>query len=137
MSATNCSQASTKPQARARVTNGSELLPDVDGRSAWARRARDLIELHVADLGGSDAISEAERSIVRRAAVLATELERMEKDFALAGSASPASLDLYQRTANSLRRLLESVGLQRRAKDVTPSLHDYLKDKRSIAGEAA
>ena len=128
MSATNCSQVRIKPQARARVTNGSELLPDVDGRSTWARRARDLIELHIADLGGSDAISEAERSIVRRAAVLATELERMEKDFALAGSASPAALDLYQRTANSLRRLLESLGLKRRPRDVT-DLHSYLKER--------
>ena len=38
------------------------------------------------------------------------------------GEASAADIDLYQRTANSLRRLLESVGLQRRARDVTPSL---------------
>jgi hypothetical protein len=35
-----------------------------------------------ADLGGDQNISEAERAIIRRAAVIITELERMEKDFA-------------------------------------------------------
>ena len=55
---------STKPTARSAVTNGSVLLQGVDGRSIWARRARDLIEAHVADLGGYDLCSEAERSII-------------------------------------------------------------------------
>jgi hypothetical protein len=38
------------PQARSRVTNGKQLFADatVDGRSTWARRLRDLIDLHVA-----------------------------------------------------------------------------------------
>jgi hypothetical protein len=90
------------------------------------RRLRDLIEVHVADLGGNDSVSAAERSIVRRAATLTVELERMEGAFALAGEAAPDALDLYQRTAGNLRRLLESVGLQRRARDVTPSLSQYL-----------
>ena len=62
--------------------------------------------------------SEAERSIVRRAAVLTTELERMEQRFAQSGEASVQDLDLYQRTSGSLRRLLESVGLERRTKPV-------------------
>jgi hypothetical protein len=50
--------------------NGNALLPDVDGRSVWTRRCRDLIASHTADCGGSLAISEAERSIIRRASVL-------------------------------------------------------------------
>jgi hypothetical protein len=123
-----------KPQARSRISNGSAVLPGVDGRSTWVRRLRDLIGLHLSDLGGDDAVSEAERSIVRRAATLTVELERLEQTFALAGEAAPEQIDLYQRTANSLRRLLESVGLERRAKDVTPSLQDYLQ---RIADEEA
>jgi hypothetical protein len=87
---------------------------------------RDLIGLHLSDLGGDDAVSEAERSIVRRSATLTVELERMESAFALAGEAKPEQIELYQRTANSLRRLLEAVGLQRRARDVTPTLSEYL-----------
>lgn len=92
----------------------------------WARRLRDVLNALVTDLGGECAVSEAERSICRRAATLTTEMERLETKFALAGEADPADLDLYQRTAGTLRRLLESVGLKRRPKDVTPTLAEYV-----------
>ncbi len=108
----------TKPEARSAVSNGSRLLPGVDGRSTWVRRCRDLIELHTSDLGGPDAVSVAEACLVRRAAVLTTELEQLESRFALAGQATASDLDLYQRCAGNLRRLLEAVGLQRRARPV-------------------
>jgi hypothetical protein len=108
-------------------------LSGVDGRSVWARRLRDLIDIHIEDLGGSDAVTAAERSIVRRASTLTVELERMEARFALAGEASAEELDLYSRTAGNLRRLLESVGLQRRAKDVTPDLRDYVSARSTEA----
>src|SRR5262249_47302794 len=100
--------------------------PGIDGRSAWIRRCKDLISEHVADLGGLDNTSVAERSLVRRAAVITTELEMLEAKFAAAGNAEPNDLDLYQRTAGNLRRLLEAIGLQRRSRDVTPTLSDYL-----------
>jgi hypothetical protein len=106
------------PQVRAqksRLTNRA-LLPGIDGRSAWVRRCKDVIAAHLADLPDATA---AERSIVRRAAVLTTELERLEAKFAEAGEALPDDLDLYQRTAGGLRRLLEAVGLERRLRDVT------------------
>ena len=114
---------------RSRVTNGSALLPGVDGRSAWVRRAKDLIAEHVADLGGVDNTSAAERSIIRRASTLTVELERLEAKFALAGEATPFDLDLYQRTAGNLRRLLEAVGLRRRPRNITPTLAEYLDAK--------
>jgi hypothetical protein len=85
--------------------------------------------LHLSDLGGEDVVSEAEKSIVRRAATLTVELERLELKFAKEGEASTGDLDLYQRTSNSLRRLLESVGLERRMRDVTPSLVSYLAQR--------
>jgi hypothetical protein len=112
---------------RSRVTNGSALLPGVDGRSAWVRRARDVIAEIVADLGGIENTSAQERSIVRRAATLVVELERLEKKFALADAASPDDLDLYARASGNLRRLLEAIGLRRRPREVSaPSLSDYL-----------
>lgn len=121
------SPAVTAPKThRSRVTNGKTLLAGVDGRSLWARRFRDLLNLHIADLGGEDAITEAERAILRRAAALMTELERLEVQFANSEGADADSLDLYSRTAGNLRRLLEAVGLGRRSKDVTPSLSQYL-----------
>jgi hypothetical protein len=111
---------------RSRVTNGSALLPGVDGRSAWIRRCKDIIALHIADLGGENGTSAAERSLVRRASVMTVELEQLETKFAQ-GQAGADDLDLYQRTAGNLRRLLEAVGLQRRPKDVTPSVAEYVR----------
>jgi len=118
--------AETKPTHRSAMTNGSVVLPGVDGRSTWVRRLRDLIALHLADLGGEDAVSAAERSIVRRAATLTVELERLEAKFATAGQAEAGELALYTTTSNTLKRLLEAVGLRRRSRDVTPDLHHYI-----------
>jgi hypothetical protein len=128
-----------RPKARTRVTNGRGLLPNVDGRTIWVRRFRDLIALHLSDLGGQDQASEAEKAIIRRIATLIVELERLEMCFAEAGQATDHQLELYQRTANTLRRLLESVGMQRRPKDVIP-IDQYLKqrviDHKDDNGEA-
>ena len=111
------------------MTNGSTVLPGIDGRSTWARRLRDLIALHTEDLGGQDYVTAAEASIIRRAATITVELERLELRFATAGEADPQTLDQYQRAANSLRRLLEAVGLKRRITDVTPDLGTYIEGK--------
>ena len=110
--------APAKDALRSRITNGSTLLPGVDGRSAWVRRCKDVIAAHLSDLGGEDNTSAAERSIIRRAAVLTTELERLEAGFATAGEANADQLDQYARVSANLRRLLEAVGLQRRARTV-------------------
>jgi hypothetical protein len=91
------------------------------------RRCKDIIAEHLADMAGVENTSAAERSIVRRASVLTVELEQLEAQFAAAGQASPDALDLYQRTAGNLRRLLEAVGLHRRAKDIGPTLGELLR----------
>jgi hypothetical protein len=117
---------STPVTARSSISNGTTLLLGVDGRSSWARRARDLIADHLSDLGGEDHASAAERSIIRRACVLTVELERIELRFAK-DEGSNEDVDLYQRTSNSLRRLLEAIGLQRRPRTVVPSLSEYLE----------
>jgi hypothetical protein len=127
----NPRDAHPKDPQRSRITNGSALLPGVDGRSPWVRRAKDVIAAHLSDLGGEDNTSAAERSIVRRASVLTVELERLEAKFALAGEASATDLDLYQRTAGNLRRLFEAIGLQRRAREITPDPLDYAREQAS------
>ena len=111
---------------RSSITNGNRLLPGVHSQSQWARRFRDIISLLASDQGGDDNLSEARRSLIRRCACLQVELELLEVRFALAGGADVEGLDTYQRTANSLRRLLEGIGIDRRAKDVT-SLGEVLR----------
>jgi hypothetical protein len=110
---------------RARVTNGKCLLPNVDGRSSWARRFRDVIAAYSSDQGGEDHLSEGRRALIRRVACLQTELEILETKFALAGGAEAGDLDLYQRASANLRRLLEAIGLDRVPRDVS-SLGDIL-----------
>ena len=62
-------------------------------------------------------------------------LERMEGDFARSeGAPGLAELETYQPMANTMRRLLEALGLQRRARDVTPSLGQYLTARATAAG---
>jgi hypothetical protein len=119
-----------KSMARSRVTNGKSILSRiVDGRTLWARRARDLLAVHTADLGGDQNISEAERALLRRAIVLIIELEQLEVKFASEGSKG-YQIDRYQRVSNTLRRLLESLGLQRRSRDITPSVAEYVRSIR-------
>lgn len=112
-------------------------MPGTDGRNKWCRRARDIIESISLDLAAQpEELSEAQRAIIRRCAVLIVELEQMECRFALAGEASPAAIDLYQRTASGLRRMLEAIGLQKH-KDTTLDLQTYLARRRTVPDEAA
>jgi hypothetical protein len=99
------------------------------------RRLRDIIHAHQADLGGADALSEGQKAILRRAALLQLQLEMMEQKFALRedGCASGKEMETYQRSSNSLRRLLESLGLHdgRKARDVT-TLGDVLRHEHDM-----
>lgn len=111
---------------RSAISNGKRLLPGVDNRNPWVRRAKDIIADLTSDKGGFDEVTAAEASLIRRSAVLSVELEALEARFAQAGQASERDLDLYSRTAGNLRRMLETIGLQRRPRTVGPSLSDIL-----------
>jgi hypothetical protein len=128
----------TLSSVRSALSNGA-LLHNVDHRGAWVRRFRDLLHAHEADLGGENALSEGQRSIIRRAAMLELQLELLESKFAANdGAATARELETYQRASNSLRRLLESLGLHRgrRARDITPDLREYLESKAAEAETA-
>jgi hypothetical protein len=113
----------TPPSAstRSKISNGTRILADTDHRSAPMRRYRDLIQAHVSDLGGEDAVSSAETVLIRRGAMLTLQAELMEARFAANDSeASPMQIEVYGRLCNTLRRLLESLGLERRVLDISP-----------------
>jgi len=113
-----------RPKGRSKLTNGRALLRG-DGRLFWCRRLGDLQALLTSDCGGDDAISSAERAIIRRACVLQIECEIREARFAEAGEATDHQIETYQRITNTLRRTLEAIGLQRRPRDVTPDPLEY------------
>jgi hypothetical protein len=124
-----------KPTRRSRVTNGKQLYVELrDKNSLVSRRLFDLITIHTADLGGADACSEAEKALIRRAAMLTLQLELLEQRWARnGGEASEKSLNSYAKATGGLRRVLQTLmpDLKRRPRDVTPNLRSYLRSKES------
>jgi hypothetical protein len=109
--------ASERKRKRSAVSSGRTLFVDGDPSSPWARRFADVVAAHASDLGGRDALSEGEWSLIRRVATIECELEQME---AALSRGEPADLDLFARVSGNLRRLLETLhasALQRRPKD--------------------
>jgi hypothetical protein len=98
---------------QSRVTKGKELLPGIDGRSRWARRLHDLVANHVQDLGGPKHVTQSQFALIRAAATTTIILEKWELQFATEGTVNIADLLGYQTTLNSLRRVLETLGLAR------------------------
>jgi hypothetical protein len=114
--------------ATSKVTNGSKLfLPGVDGRSAIARRARDIFDAFCRDLGGHDQLSEAQTQLVRRASMISIKCEMMESHGA---NGEQIDLDVFGKLTDRLGRTLQRLGIKRVPRDVTPTLAQY------IAGEA-
>jgi hypothetical protein len=110
---------------RSAVTSGRQLFVNGDANSAWSRRFHDLVVGHVVDLGGADLLSEAQFSLIRRAAAIECELERLDAQLS---RNEPVDMDAYARVAGHLRRMFETLGLERVAHDVTPTLGDLLRE---------
>ena len=127
--------ARVKRRPRSAITSGRKLLINGDPNSAWSRRYHDLITRHIGDLGGADMLSEAQLSLIRRAAALACEIEEMESRMS---RGIEVSLDTFGRAASHLRRLYETLGLKRQPRDVTPTLAELIaQDEAEQAVEEA
>jgi hypothetical protein len=116
--------------ARSRVTNGSDVLPGVDGRTMIARRFYDVLQSLIADQAGLDRCSEAKLQLIRRFAASAVMAEELE-----AKLARGEQIDITQHAAlsSTLVRLAQRIGIERRARNVTPSLNQYLAGKTAPA----
>lgn len=112
-------------RVRSALTNGSCLFgnAEVDERGAWSRRFRDLLHAYHSDLGGADRLSEGQKALARRAAMLQLQLEMVESRWAESedGKAGAHALHRYQTATNTLRRVIESLELNKGPKvvDVT------------------
>jgi hypothetical protein len=100
------------PTLRSRVTNGSKMIAGVDGRSADARRYRDLAMSFADDLGGAAVLTEAQRALVRQAAALSVKSEKLQGDMI---SGKDVSDEQLTRVCNSLSRTLNRLGIKKRA----------------------
>ena len=106
-------------------------LHDLDRRTAAYRRTVDLIEQIETDAGGHDRLSTGERQIIQRIALTCALAEHLEARWLSGEEIDPV---LYCTLANAQKRLLESVGLRRVPRDVTPSLTDYLRSRDAAPG---
>jgi hypothetical protein len=114
---------SRAPKARSRVTNGRQLFIDGDARLKVSRRFRDMLASIATDLGGVDRLSEGQKQIARRCAMLSVECEIMESA-AVAGE--PFDIETYGQLTDRLGRAFQRLGLKRALHDVTPDLSAYL-----------
>ena len=113
------------PSARSRISNGSAILDGIDGRCREARRFRDVLAEIVSDLGGSDCLSEGQRQLARRCAMLAVECEKIE---ALGVAGKNIDLDTYGQLTDRIGRAFQRLGLKRVPRDLTPSVAEYVAD---------
>jgi hypothetical protein len=100
------------------------VLPGVDNRTMIARRFYDVCQALISDQAGLDRCSEARLQLIRRFAAAAVMAEEME-----ARLARGESIDVAQHTqlSSTLVRLAARIGINRRLKNVTPELRDYLE----------
>jgi hypothetical protein len=97
-------------------------LADLDRRTGAAYRAHTMVKAITQDLGGEDRLSTGERSLVQRVALLDALAGDLEARWLLGQPIDTGSLCAI---GNAQRRLLESIGLRRRPRDVT-RLSTYL-----------
>ena len=135
----NLRKSDAARKGRSAVTNGKRLHVIPPGDTAWARRFRDVLAEITNDLGGADLLSEGQRQLARRCATISIMCERLEGE---AAGGEPINLELYGRLTDRLGRALQRLGLERRPRDVTPTLADILaedeaEERQRAAEEAA
>jgi len=108
------------------VSNGGDILPDIEDYSAVARRYRDIFVAAVDDQRGAGRLSEARLQLVRRFAAAAVLAERME---ARLMCGEEIDITAHALLASTLVRIAQCIGVDRPAQNTTPSLRDYLAAK--------
>jgi hypothetical protein len=100
---------------RSRISNHNDLLPGLDGRSAAARRYRDLVNSFLVDMGGIDAVSEIKLGLLRRLAATTIQAELIEAKLVNGEQIDVAVLCTL---ASITVRLSQRLGLERRPREV-------------------
>ena len=127
MQAQNNTDSSKSQPVSAKFANG--WLDGLDGRLGLARELRQRFETLTNDLGGSDSLSYAQRSLCERALWLEYWLATQEKDLANGGE---FDVGKWTQATNSLQGIFAKLGLKRVPKDV-PDLQDWIKQREAVA----
>ena len=132
MPAVSATTEARKSHAKSRISNGRDVLPNVDGRSLIARRYRDICAALIADSAGIERCSEARLQLIRRFAASSVLAEQLEAELA-----NGEEIDIPQHAllCSSLVRLSTRIGINRVAKNIVPTLEQYLAATDSAARE--
>jgi hypothetical protein len=113
------------PALRSRVTNHKDLLPGLDGRSASARRYRDLVNSYIADMGGLDRCSDIKLGLLRRLAAVTVQAEVLEAKMV---NGEQVDIGTLCTLASTTVRLSQRLGIERVPKDISPTLADIQRE---------
>jgi len=127
MQANNSTDSTKEQPVSAKFANG--WLDGLDGRLSLAKELRQRFETLTNDLGGSDSLSYAQRSLCERALWLEYWLATQERDLA---NGAEFDVGRWVQAANSLQGIFAKLGLERVAKDV-PDLQDWIKGRGAAA----
>jgi hypothetical protein len=125
--------AARKPEAKSRVSNGVDVLPNVDGRGLVARRYRDIAAAIAADQGGVDHISETRLQLIRRFAAAAVLAEAAEARLA---NGEQINIGEHALLSSTLVRIAQRIGIVRRSRNIVPDLRDYLENRNAVTDAA-
>ena len=109
---------------RSRITNGKDLLAGVDQRTATYRRYRDLVDAILVDQGGIAHCSESRRQLIKRFSACSVLAEMAEAKL-VAGEA--INIEQHALLCSTLTRLVNRLGIDRIAKDISPTLSDFIR----------
>ena len=119
--------AERKPEARSRITNGkTPFLPGVDGRSARARRFRDVYASLMVQLEAIGPVSVRQQEVAADMASLRLELDEQRTRQA---AGEPIDLAVFTTAMNSYQRSALRLGLELRPRrHQKPSKLDRMLD---------
>jgi hypothetical protein len=112
--------------------NSTVGFPIVDVR--FARRYRDITHAIIGDQGGADHCSESRQQLIRRFAAAAVLAEQLEAQLA---HGERIDITAHALLTSTLVRIAQCIGIDRAARNTTPSLRKYLAAKTTEIEEVA
>ena len=107
-----------KSFGRSAITNG---VVELDARSKIAKRFKDICSAILQDQGGVENCSEVRLQLVRRFSAAAVMAENLEAKMAKGES---IRTDVHSQLTNALVKVASRIGVDRRSRNITPTLRD-------------
>ena len=119
-----------KPQGSTAGKARLLTLDDLDRRTQAYQRTAEILEGVMSDMGGAEHCTTLQRSLAESVAVMGAMIRDLEVRF-LKGEA--VDITEYTSLINARRREATTIGLERKSRDVTPSLAEYVRSKAGAA----